>query len=90
VSNLTDTRETRDNFPALERLRQGPATISIDEAAEILGISRGFAYTMAKSGDLPVIRLSSTRMRVPAAKLLRLLEGDGGNRNREQSNVIDP
>ncbi len=33
---------------------------------------------MAKSGDLPVIRLSSTRMRVPTAKLLAMLEGEDG------------
>ncbi|WP_231513527.1 helix-turn-helix domain-containing protein, partial [Mycobacterium paragordonae] len=68
----------KSNVPVLERLRRGPATLSIDEAAEILGISRGFAYAMAKSGDLPVIRLSSTRMRVPTAKLLAMLEGEDG------------
>jgi excisionase family DNA binding protein len=74
MSNLTDTM---GNCPSLERLRQGPPTVSIDTAAEYLGISRGFAYQMVKTGHLPVIRLSSKRMRVPAAKLLRLLEGGG-------------
>ncbi|MGV7394697.1 helix-turn-helix domain-containing protein, partial [Mycobacterium kansasii] len=42
-----------------------------------LGVSRGFAYRMVKSGHLPVIRLSGTRMRVPTARLIRLLEGEG-------------
>lgn len=73
---MNTSTDTQSNVPVLDRLRQGPATVSIDEAAEILGISRGFAYTMAKSGDLPVIRLSSTRMRVPTAKLLAMLEGN--------------
>lgn len=73
MAELTDTKKT---CPSLERLRQGPPTVSIDTAAEYLGVSRGFAYTMAKSGHLPVIRLSGTRMRVPTVKLLRLLEGE--------------
>jgi excisionase family DNA binding protein len=75
MADLTDTKTT---CPSLERLRQGPPTVSIDTAAEYLGVSRGFAYTMAKSGHLPVIRLSGTRMRVPTTKLLRLLQGEGG------------
>lgn len=73
MAELIDTKNT---CPSLERLRQGPPTVSIDTAAEYLGVSRGFAYTMAKSGHLPVIRLSGTRMRVPTVKLLRLLEGE--------------
>ncbi|OBF56716.1 DNA-binding protein [Mycobacterium sp. 852002-53434_SCH5985345] len=74
MAQLTDTK---DNTPSLDRLREGPPTVSIDTAAEYLGVSRGFAYRMVKSGHLPVIRLSTTRMRVPTAKLLRLLEGGG-------------
>ncbi|WP_029108698.1 helix-turn-helix domain-containing protein [Mycobacterium sp. URHD0025] len=73
MSKLADT--THNNL-TLESLRQGPPTVSIDTAAEYLGVSRGFAYTMARQGNLPVIRLSNTRMRVPTVKLLRMLEGD--------------
>ncbi|ORB40955.1 DNA-binding protein [Mycobacterium persicum] len=67
-----------NNCLSLERLRQGPPTVSIDTAAEYLGVSRGYAYKMVKSGHLPVIRLSGTRMRVPTARLVRMLEGEGG------------
>jgi excisionase family DNA binding protein len=76
---MADLTDTTNNCPSLERLRQGPPTVSIDIAAEYLGVSRGFAYQMAKTGHLPVIRLGGARMRVPAAKLLRMLEGQGDN-----------
>ncbi len=73
---MADFTDTTNNCPSLERLRQGPPTVSIDTAAEYLGVSRGFAYQMVKTGRLAVIRLSSARMRVPTTKLLRLLEGE--------------
>ncbi|WP_083155502.1 excisionase family DNA-binding protein [Mycobacterium persicum] len=75
---MSDQTDTMNNCLSLERLRQGPPTVSIDTAAEYLGVSRGYAYKMVKSGHLPVIRLSGTRMRVPTARLVRMLEGEGG------------
>jgi excisionase family DNA binding protein len=51
-------------------------TFTVDEAGEMLGISRGTAYAAAKSGDLPTIRMRH-RLLVPRAALLRLLEGEG-------------
>lgn len=33
------------------------ATYTVEEAAELLGISRGSAYAAAKRGDIPTIRL---------------------------------
>lgn len=47
-------------------------TISIDEAAAILGISRSSAYRMAELGDLPIIRLSVRSRRVPTAAFLAM------------------
>jgi excisionase family DNA binding protein len=47
-------------------------TISVEEAAMILGISRGAAYANAKSGALPTIRLGK-RLLVPKAALEKLL-----------------
>jgi excisionase family DNA binding protein len=47
-------------------------TISVERAAEILGISRAAAYAYAKDGKLPVIRLGS-RVLVPKAALDKLL-----------------
>jgi excisionase family DNA binding protein len=47
-------------------------TVSLEEAAKILGISRGHAYAAAKKGGLPTIRIGS-RWLVPVAALDRLL-----------------
>jgi excisionase family DNA binding protein len=48
---------------------------SIDEAAIILGISRGSAYVAAKRGDIPTIRIGK-RLLVPLAALERMLSGN--------------
>ena len=59
--------------PTLDELRSGPATISVEDAARYLGVSRAYAYTMVREGHLPVIRLGVKRVRVPSAALARLL-----------------
>lgn len=43
-------------------------TLTITKAAEILGISRGLAYKLAKDGELPVLKLGN-RMVIPCIKL---------------------
>jgi excisionase family DNA binding protein len=48
-------------------------TISVDEAARILGYSRNTAYEAVKRGQLPVIRLGR-KIRVPKVALQRLLD----------------
>ncbi|MHB8594331.1 MAG: excisionase family DNA-binding protein [Acidimicrobiales bacterium] len=48
------------------------ATIRVDEAGGLLGLSRGLAYAAARSGEIPVIRVGR-RMLVPVAALRRLL-----------------
>ena len=55
----------------LENLRTR-ATISVQEAAETLGISRATAYASAKNGSLPVLRFGRV-LRVPVGQLLRML-----------------
>lgn len=47
-------------------------TVSVEEAGRILGISRGAAYTHAKDGSIPTIRLGK-RLLVPKAALDKLL-----------------
>jgi excisionase family DNA binding protein len=47
-------------------------TVSVEEAGRILGISRGAAYTHARDGSLPSIRLGK-RLLVPKAALEKLL-----------------
>lgn len=51
-------------------------TLSIPEAAKVLGISRGLAYQLAKEGKIPVIRLGK-RLVVPKLALEKLLSGEG-------------
>jgi len=43
--------------------------VSVGEAAELLGISRAFAYELVARGELPVIRLGRRRL-VPKVALL--------------------
>jgi len=38
-------------------MKKKSATISVDEAAEVLGVSRGSAYKAAHSGELPTIKI---------------------------------
>ena len=47
-------------------------TFTIDEAAEILGVSRGTAYAAAAAGTLPIIRFGRRQV-VPRAPFERLL-----------------
>jgi len=52
-------------------------TCSIEEAAAILGIGRGHAYELARTGRLPGLLVLGRRYRVGTAALRRFLEGDG-------------
>ena len=47
-------------------------TLTVEEAAHLLGISRGLAYELARSGRLPVVRLGR-RLLVPKVALERML-----------------
>jgi excisionase family DNA binding protein len=48
-------------------------TVSVEEAGHILGVSRGSAYALARTGGIPTIRLGK-RLLVPKAALEKLLE----------------
>jgi excisionase family DNA binding protein len=50
------------------------ATISVEEAAELLGIGRTAAYEAARRGQLPTCRLGR-RLLVPVPALIALLNG---------------
>lgn len=58
--------------PATDRERL-PPTLSIAQAAELVGTGRDAAYRAAHSGDTPSFRVGR-KLRVPTAGLLRLLE----------------
>jgi excisionase family DNA binding protein len=49
-------------------------TWSIEEAAELLGVSRAVAYLYAKDGTLPTIKLGG-RILVPKLALERMVNG---------------
>jgi excisionase family DNA binding protein len=49
-------------------------TYSIEEAAQMLGVSRNHAYDMAKEGQLPAIKLGK-RLVIPKAPFDRMLDG---------------
>jgi excisionase family DNA binding protein len=49
-----------------------PPTISVEHAAELLGVSRSAAYRAAKAGQFVTFRVGR-RLLVPTAPLLRML-----------------
>jgi excisionase family DNA binding protein len=59
----------------LDDLRDEGATVSVERSSRYLGVSRAFAYQMAREGQLPTIKLGARRVRVPTAALLKMLGG---------------
>lgn len=56
-------------------------TLTIEEAARVLGVGRNSAYLAAERGDIPTIRLGR-RLLVPRAALDELLARPGAARER--------
>ncbi len=48
------------------------ATVTVEEAARILGLGRASAYTAANNGELPTVQIGR-RLLVPVARLRRML-----------------
>lgn len=48
-------------------------TVSVDDAALLLGLSRGSAYAGVKEGQIPSLRIGN-RIRVPTAPLRAMLK----------------
>lgn len=61
--------------PTLDEIRAWPATVDLTTAAPALGISRSYAYELAKRGELPcrVLQIGS-RVRVVTSSLIPLLD----------------
>lgn len=59
--------------------------LTVEEAAEVLGISRAFAYELVADGTLPSLRLRR-RIVVPRAALVRMLDGESSG----ESDGTDP
>ena len=62
----------------LERL-----TFTVEEAGELLGISRALAYEMARTGRLPTLRFGK-RIVVPKKVIENLLERSASSSAHEQ------
>jgi excisionase family DNA binding protein len=58
-------------------------TYTIDEAARLLGISRGLAYKLAREGQLPGAISLGRRFVVARAALERLLAGEASGAGEE-------
>jgi excisionase family DNA binding protein len=55
--------------------RMSRVTITVSEAADMLGISRTSAYLCARRREVPTVRLGR-RVLVPVARFMALLEDD--------------
>ncbi|MQB01958.1 MAG: helix-turn-helix domain-containing protein [Actinobacteria bacterium] len=65
-----------------------PLTITVEQAAKLLGISRYAAYQAASTGELPTLRLGR-RLLVPTTPLLRMLGIErGGDAARQVLEVV--
>ncbi|MBW3579257.1 MAG: helix-turn-helix domain-containing protein [Actinobacteria bacterium] len=54
------------------------ATLTVEEAAELLGVGRSCAYDATRRGDIPAVR-PGRRLVVPIPALIRLLEQPVGD-----------
>lgn len=61
-----------------------PATMTVDEAARLLGVGRNLAYQAVREGQLPAIRLGK-RIVIPRAAVLAMLEGGHGKKDDSPS-----
>jgi excisionase family DNA binding protein len=49
-------------------------TVTVDEAAQVLGVSRNSAYAAAKRGEIPTVKIGRLLL-VPIAALEKMLSG---------------
>lgn len=71
-TSATSSAEQDSTAPLrLEDIR-GRATVSVEQAGQVLGFGRGASYAAAKRGELPTIRMGR-RIVVPVPALLTML-----------------
>lgn len=58
-----------------EEVDQNRLTLTVEEAAEMLGISRAFAYKLVKRDELPIVRLGR-RVVIPRRAIETMLSVD--------------
>ena len=57
-----------------------PRTVTVEQAAKELGIGRSLAYELARSGELPALRLGH-RFVIPRERLDQMLAGEDERRS---------
>ncbi|ORW43110.1 DNA-binding protein [Mycobacterium paraense] len=72
---MENTMTAQSRF-TVDELRTEPATISVERAAKYLGVSRAYAYEMAREGRLSTLSVGPRRVRVITAALLRDLSAE--------------
>ncbi|WP_163751681.1 helix-turn-helix domain-containing protein [Mycolicibacterium helvum] len=81
----TTTSPAAPGGAACPVIRRGPVTVdylrvhptvSVEQAALLLGVSRAYAYQLTHAGELDAITLGEKRVRVKSASLLRVLGED--------------
>jgi excisionase family DNA binding protein len=82
---LPATASPVPNRVACPVIRRGPVTVdylrihptvSAEQAAMLIGVSRAYAYELIHTGKLDAITLGERRFRVKSASLLRMLGED--------------
>lgn len=67
--------ESRRNLVHKQEVQPGQRlTVTVAEAAQMLGIGRGTAYELIRRGKIPSLRLG-TKIVVPKTALVRLVDG---------------
>ena len=55
---------------------EGRATVNVETAAAVLGISRDLAYRLAADGELPGVLRLGGRILISVPQLRRVIEGE--------------
>lgn len=77
MTMATQTRTPRTG-PTLAEIRNWPATVSVEQAAKALGVSRAHAYESIRVGTFPARSLSvGRRTTVVTSSILKLLDPAG-------------
>jgi excisionase family DNA binding protein len=77
LSDIHEDNDGRDRLPAASAAANlmGRPTLTVQETADLLGISRWLAQQAVRRGDLPVLRIGR-RILIPRARLQALLVGE--------------
>jgi excisionase family DNA binding protein len=78
LAAVTDDQATRGPI-TLDEIKCWPAVVSVETAAAALGVSRSYAYELARSGSFPCkIVTVGSRVRVVTSSLVELLSSTAG------------